>query len=115
MHLPRPTRWRAFASTRYRPFQAIAVGQAFTASYASDALFVPVLLRLSAPAALVVPVGAAPVGGAALQALAPQILRRLKGNLRRLTLGLPLPRCAASSSPQSSPAWPPAPWRRAWE
>ena len=90
MHLPRPTRWRAFASAYYRPFQAIAVGQAFTASYASDALFVPLLLRLGAPPALVVLVGAAPVAGAALQAFAPQILRRLKGNLRRLTLGLAL-------------------------
>ena len=90
MHLPRPTRWRAFASDHYRPFQAIAVGQAFTASYAADALFVPVLLRLGAPAALVVLVGAAPVGGAALGAFAPQILRRMKGNLRRLTLGLAL-------------------------
>ena len=87
MHLPRPTRWRAFASVHYRPFQAIAVGQAFTASYASDALFVPLLLRLGAPPALVVVVGAAPVGGAALQAFAPQILRRLKGDLRGLTLG----------------------------
>jgi len=90
MHLPRPTRWRAFASANYRPFQAIAVGQAFTASYASDALFVPLLLWLGAPAALVVIVGAAPVGGAALQAFAPQILRRLKGNLRGLTLALAL-------------------------
>jgi len=90
MHLPRPTRWRAFASAHYRPFQAIAVGQAFTASYASDALFVPLLLRLGAPPALVVVVGAAPVGGAALQAFAPQILRRLKGDLSRLTLGLAL-------------------------
>ena len=71
MHLPRPTRWRAFASAHYRPFQAIAIGQAFTASYASDALFVPLLLRLGAPPALVVVVGAAPVGGAALQAFAP--------------------------------------------
>lgn len=90
MHLPRPTRWRAFASAQYRAFQAIAVGQAFTTSYASDALFVPLLLRLGAPPALVVVVGAAPVAGAALQALAPQILRRLKGNLRGLTLGLAL-------------------------
>jgi len=90
MHLPRPTRWRTFASAHYRPFQAIAVGQAFTGSYASDALFVPLLLRLGAPAALVVAVGAAPVGGAALQAFAPQILRRLNGNLRGLTLVLTL-------------------------
>src|SRR5664279_1332792 len=90
MHLPRPTRWRAFASAHYRPFQAIAVGQAFTGSYASDALFVPLLLRLGAPAALVVVVGAAPVGCAALQAFAPQILRRLNGDLRGLTLGLAL-------------------------
>ncbi len=88
MHLPRPTRWRAFASAHYRPFQAIAIGQAFTASYASDALFVPLLLWLGAPPALVIVVGSAPVGGAALQAFAPQILRRLKGNLRGLTLGL---------------------------
>jgi hypothetical protein len=88
MHLPRPTRWRAFASAHYRPFQAIAVGQAFSASYASDALFVPLLLRLGAPPALVVVVGAAPIGGAALQAFAPQILRRFKGDLRRLTMGL---------------------------
>jgi len=90
MHLPRPTRWRAFATAQYRPFQAIAVGQAFTASYASDALFVPLLLRLGAPPALVIVVGAAPVGGAALQAFVPQILRRLKGNLRGLTLVLAL-------------------------
>ena len=90
MHLPRPIRWRAFASARYRPFQAIAVGQAFTASYVSDALFVPLLLWLGAPPALVIVVGSAPVGGAALQAFAPQILRRLKGNLRGLTLGLAL-------------------------
>src|ERR1035437_9730248 len=90
MHLPRPTRWRAFASAHYRPFQAIAIGQAFTASYASDALFVPLLLRLGAPPALVVVVGAAPVGAAALQAFAPQFLRRLKGDLCRLTLGLAL-------------------------
>jgi hypothetical protein len=88
MHLPRPTKWRAFAAANYRPFQAIAIGQAFTASYASDALFVPLLLRLGAPPALVVLVGAAPVGGAAVQAFAPQTLRRLKGNLRGLTLGL---------------------------
>ena len=90
MHLPRPTRWRAFASAHYRAFQAIAVGQAFTSSYASDALFVPLLLRLGASPALVVAVGAAPVTGAALQAFAPQILRRLKGNLRGLTLSLTL-------------------------
>jgi hypothetical protein len=90
MHLPRPARWRAFASSHYRPFQAIAVGQAFTASYASDALFVPLLLLLGAPATLVVLVGAAPVGGAALQAFAPQILRRLKGDLRGLTVALAL-------------------------
>src|ERR1035437_8135424 len=77
MHLPRPTRWRAFASAQYRPFQEIAIGQAFTASYASDALFVPLLLFLGAPAALVVVVGAAPVGGTALQVFAPQMLRRL--------------------------------------
>ena len=88
MHLPRPTHWRAFASAHYRPFQAIAVGQAFTASYASDALFVPLLVWLGAPPALVVMVGAVPVGGAALQAFAPQILRRLKGDLRGLTLVL---------------------------
>ena len=88
MHLPRPTRWRAFASAHYRPFQAIAVGQAFTASYASDALFVPLLVWLGAPPALVVVVGAVPIGGAALQAFAPQILRRLKGDLRGLTLVL---------------------------
>lgn len=90
MHLPRPTRWRAFASAQYRPFQTIAIAQAFTGSYASDALFVPLLLLLGAPPALVVVVGAAPVGGAALQAFAPRILRRSDGDLRTLTLGLAL-------------------------
>ena len=90
MHLPRPSRWRAFAARQYRPFQAIAVGQAFTASFASDALFVPLLIGLGAPPALVVVVGATPVAGAALQALAPQTLRRMKGDLRRLTLLLAL-------------------------
>ena len=39
---------------------------------------------------MVILVGAAPVAGAALQALAPQILRRMKGNLRGLTLMLAL-------------------------
>jgi hypothetical protein len=90
MHLPRPTRWREFASPPYRPFHAIAVGQAFTISYASDALFVPLLVRLGAPPALVVLVGAAPFTGVALQAFAPQTLRRLRGDLRTLTLGLAL-------------------------
>ena len=90
MHLPRPDVGARSPRRQYRPFQAIAVGQAFTGSYASDALFVPLLLRLGAPPALVVLVGAAPVGGAALQAFAPQILRRLKGDLRGLTLGLAL-------------------------
>src|ERR1019366_5191635 len=86
MHLPRPTRWRAFASAHYRPFQAIAIGQAFTGSYASDALFVPLLLRLGTPPALVILVGSVPIGASVLQALAPPILRRMGGNLRRLPL-----------------------------
>jgi hypothetical protein len=90
MQIPTLSRWRAFASARYRPFQAIAIGQAFTGSYASDALFVPVLLRLGAPPALVIVVGSFPVAGSILQALAPQILRRMAGNLRRLTLLLTL-------------------------
>jgi hypothetical protein len=84
------TRWRTFASSRYRPFQAIAVGQAFTISYASDALFVPLLLHLGAPAPLVMLVGSVPIGGSVIQALAPQILRRMRGNLARLTLLLTL-------------------------
>jgi hypothetical protein len=90
MQIPTLGRWRAFASGRYRPFQAIAIGQAFTGSYASDALFVPLLLRLGAPPALVILVGAVPIGGSVLQALAPQILRRMAGNLRRLTILLAL-------------------------
>ncbi len=86
MHIPTFGRWRSFASARYRPFQAIAIGQAFTGSYASDALFVPLLLRLGAPPALVILVGSVPVGASVLQALAPQMLRRMRGNLSRLTL-----------------------------
>ena len=86
MHIPTLGRWRSFASARYRPFQAIAIGQAFTGSYASDALFVPLLLRLGAPPALVILVGSVPVGASVLQALAPQMLRRMRGNLSRLTL-----------------------------
>lgn len=88
MHIPTLSRWRTFASPRYRPFQAIAIGQAFTGSYASDALFVPLLLRLGAPPALVILVGSVPIGASMLQAFAPQILRRMRGNLRRLTLML---------------------------
>jgi hypothetical protein len=83
-------RWRSFASLRYRPFQAIAIGQAFTMSYASDALFVPLLLHLGAPAPLVMLVGSVPVGGSVIQAFAPQILLRMRGNLARLTLLLTL-------------------------
>lgn len=90
MHIPTLSRWRAFAAPRYRPFQAIAIGQAFTASYASDALFVPLLLRLGAPPALVILVGSVPVGASVLQAFAPQTLRRMGGNLRKLTLLLTL-------------------------
>lgn len=90
MRIPTLSRWRAFASARYRPFQAIAIGQAFTGSYASDALFVPLLLRLGAPPALVILVGSVPIGASVLQALAPQILRRMNGDLRRLTLLLAL-------------------------
>ncbi len=86
----RLSRWRAFAAGRYRPFHAIAVGQAFTISFASDALFVPLLLRLGAHPAWVILVGSAPIAGSALQALFPQILRRTHGNLRRLTLLLTL-------------------------
>ncbi len=88
MRLPHFERWRAFAAARYRPFQAIAVGQACTISYASDALFVPLLLKLGAAPELVTVVGAIPIAGSVTQALAPQILRRLRGNLRRLTLAL---------------------------
>jgi hypothetical protein len=90
MQLPNLSRWRAFASSRYRPFQAIAIGQAFTGSYASDALFVPLLARLGAPPALVLLVGSVPVAMSVLQAFAPQILRRMGGNLRRLTMLLAL-------------------------
>ncbi len=88
MRIPTLTRWRAFASSRYRPFQAIAVGQAFTISFGSDALFVPLLLHLGAPAWWVMVVGSVPVSAAALQAFAPQILLRMHGDLRRLTLAL---------------------------
>ncbi len=90
MHLPTPGRWRAFASSRYRPFQAIAIGQAVTSSYASDALFVPLLLRLGAPPFFVVVIGSVPVAASVLQALAPQLLRRMGGDLRRLSLLLAL-------------------------
>ena len=83
-------RWRTFGSARYRPFQAIAVGQAFTMSFASDALFVPLLLRLGTPVSLVVIVGSIPLGASAVQALWPQVLLRMRGNLRRLTLLLTL-------------------------
>jgi hypothetical protein len=81
-------RWRAFASARYRPFQAIAIGQAFTVSFASDALFVPLLLRLGASPSLVIVIGSIPIGASVVQAFFPQLLLRLKGNLRRLTLVL---------------------------
>ena len=90
MRLPHFERWRAFGAPRYRPFQLIAIGQACTISYASDALFVPLLLKLGAPPELVTVVGSIPIAGSALQALAPQLLRRLHGNLRVLTLTLAL-------------------------
>jgi len=90
VRLSRFERWRAFGAPRYRPFQLIAVGQACTVSYASDALFVPLLLRLGAPPELVTVVGSIPVAGSAVQALAPQMLRRLRGNLRLLTIALAL-------------------------
>jgi hypothetical protein len=90
VRIPHLERWRAFAAARYRPFQAIAIGQACTISYASDALFVPLLLKLGAPPELVTVVGSIPVAGSVVQALAPQILRRLRGNLRQLTLALTL-------------------------
>lgn len=88
MSRPNLGRWRAFAAPGYRPFQLIAIGQACVVSFACDALFVPFLARLGAPPAFVLAVGSIPVGGAVLQALAPQILCRLGGNLRLLTLSL---------------------------
>lgn len=90
MQIPRPARWRAFGARRYRPFHAIAAGQGFTGSLAADALFVPFLLHLGASPSLVILVGATPVAGTALQALVPDALRRLHGDLRRLTLLLAL-------------------------
>ena len=90
MQIPSFGRWRTFASARYRPFQAIAIGQAFTISFAADALYVPLLLRLGAPVSLVILVGSTPFAATALQALLPQILLRMRGNLRRLTLLLSL-------------------------
>jgi hypothetical protein len=90
MRIPTLGRWRSFAAARYRPFQAIAIGQACTISYASDALFVPLLLRLGAPPELVTVVGSIPIAGSVVQALAPQILCWLRGDLRRLTLALAL-------------------------
>lgn len=90
MRITRFDRWRAFGAPRYRAFQAIAVGQACTASYAADALFVPLLLKLGASAELVTIVGAFPIAASVIQAFAPQILRRMRGNLRRLTLLLAL-------------------------
>jgi hypothetical protein len=86
MRTPTLARWRAFAAARYRPFQAIAIGQACTISYASDALFVPLLLRLGAPPEVVTVVGSIPIAGSVVQAMAPQLLRWLHGDLRRLTL-----------------------------
>ena len=62
------------------------MGQAFTISFASDALFVPLLLRLGAPPSLVIVIGSIPIGASVVQAFFPQLLLRLKGNLRRLTL-----------------------------
>jgi hypothetical protein len=88
MQLPSFDRWRTFASARYRAFQAIAVGQAFTISFASDALFVPLLLKLGAAPSLVMVIGTIPIGASVVQALLPQLLLRLKGNLRILTLTL---------------------------
>jgi hypothetical protein len=88
MQRPSFDRWRTFASARYRPFQAIAVGQAFTASFASDALFVPLLLRLGATPALVMVIGTIPVAASVVLAVFPQLLLRLKGDLRILTLTL---------------------------
>jgi len=103
MHLPRPHVGARSPRRPTGPSRRLP-SQAFTASYASDALSCRFLLRLGAAAALVVVVGATPVAGAALQAFAPQILRRLEGNLRG-SRGLALAESAASSSPRSWPVW----------
>jgi hypothetical protein len=54
-------------------------------AFATDALFVPFLLVLGADIALVSLLGVLPVVGSAAQALIPRALRRLGGNIGRLT------------------------------
>ncbi len=86
--MPRPNDWRRFGASSYRPFQAISAGQAFVAAFAADALFIPFLLTLGAPAWLATLTGALPLAGSVISAANPAILARVGGNLRGLTLML---------------------------
>jgi hypothetical protein len=78
--------WRTFATPDHRPFHGIAVGQAFAAAFASEALVVPLLLVLGTPPWLVAIVATLPMLGSAAQRFVPELLRRTDGNLRGLTL-----------------------------
>ncbi len=80
--------WRAFGDPRYRPYQGIGVGSAAVVALAGDALTIPLLLALGAPAALATVIGVLPFTFSAAQLLVPSLLRRTDGNLHLVTLAI---------------------------
>jgi hypothetical protein len=80
--------WRAFGNRRYRPYQGIGVGSAAVFALAGDALTIPLLLALGAPAALATVIGVLPFTFSAAQLLVPSLLRRTDGNLRGVTIAI---------------------------
>ncbi|MFL5757509.1 MAG: hypothetical protein ACJ77N_14615 [Chloroflexota bacterium] len=81
-----PSGWRRFAAERYRPFHTIAVGQSIMSALGSDAMVIPFVVALGAPAPLVTLIGTLPIAGSVLQAANPRLLARFDGDLRRLTV-----------------------------
>ncbi len=72
----------------HRRYAVIGLTQAVLFAFATDALFVPFLLFLGADVAFVSVLGVLPVVGSAAQVRLPSMLRRVRGDIGRLTLVL---------------------------
>jgi hypothetical protein len=88
----RPSLTRGRVATRaglpaaHRRYAVIGLAQAVLFAFATDALFVPFLLFLGADVAFVTVLGVLPVVGSAAQIRLPSMLRRVRGDIGRLTL-----------------------------
>jgi hypothetical protein len=80
--------WRTFGERRFRIFQGIGTTAAAVFALAGDGLTIPLLLALGTPPAVATVIGVLPYAFSSAQLLVPSLLRRMDGNLRRVTLGI---------------------------